>query len=65
MDAKDRIKIYAEKRAEKFNFKHKLQTFKVGELVLLKALNVGRKRIIPVSYTHLDVYKRQLSYLFI
>ena len=42
LDAKDRIKKYAEQRIEKFNCEHKLQTFKVSELVLLKALNVGR-----------------------
>ena len=37
-----RDRKYAEQGTEKFNSEHKLQTFKVGELVLLKALNVGR-----------------------
>ena len=29
----------------------------------LKKLQQERHRLIPVSYTHLDVYKRQLLYL--
>ena len=33
-----------------------LITFEAGEAVTLPAMNVG---VIPVSYTHLDVYKRQ------
>ena len=31
-----------QERTEKFNKEHKLLTFKVGEMVLLKLLNVGR-----------------------
>ena len=67
-------------------YKRQLLTFKVGEMVLLKSLNVGRSEdntavkffrlyngsfllseqvskntyiVTTVSYTHLDVYKRQ------
>ena len=32
----------ANKRMEEFNAMHKLQTFRVGEIVLLKAHNVGK-----------------------
>ena len=42
LDAKERIKKFAEQRTEKFNSEHKLQSFTVGELILLRALNVGR-----------------------
>ena len=33
LDAKERIKKLAEQRTEKFNSEHKLQTYRVGELV--------------------------------
>ena len=40
-DAKERIRKFAGQRSEKFNADHKLQSFRVGELILLKALNVS------------------------
>ena len=42
LEARRRIKKSAEERTEKFNAEHKLLTFKIGEIVLQKALNVGR-----------------------
>ena len=41
LDAKERIRKFAEQRTEKFNSEHKLQSFRVGELILLKASNVS------------------------
>ena len=37
----ERIRKLASKRSKEFNATHKLQTFTVGKLVLLKAHNVG------------------------
>ena len=43
IEARTRIKRCAEERTEKFNADHKLVTFKTGEKVLLRALNVGNR----------------------
>ena len=43
LEARRRIKKCAEERTEKFNADHKLVTFKTGEKVLLRALNVGHR----------------------
>ena len=39
-----RIRKVANKRTEEFNATHKLRTFRVREIVLLKAHNVGKTR---------------------
>ena len=41
LDAKERIRKFAEQRSEKFNSDYKLQSFRAGELILLKALSVS------------------------
>ena len=43
IEARKRIKKCAEERTENFNADHKLVTFKIGERVLLRALNVGHR----------------------
>lgn len=43
IEAHKRIKNYADARTEKYNTEHKLVGFKVGERILLKALNVGHR----------------------
>ena len=43
IEAKKRIKKCTEERTEKCNADHKLVTFKIGERVLLRALNVGHR----------------------
>ena len=40
--ADERMCKVAKKRSEEFNATHKLQTFRVGKLVLLNAYNVGK-----------------------
>ena len=42
LEARRCIKKITDERMEKFNAEHKLLSFKVGEMVLLKALNVCR-----------------------
>ena len=70
--ANRRIMEKDNKRIERFNRTHKLQKFNVGEKVLLKTNPIGKRidntakeffRLYdgPVSYTHLDVYKRQIK----
>ena len=43
LEARRRIKKCAEELTEKFNAEHKLVSFKTGESVLLRALNVARR----------------------
>ena len=38
----------------------KEQAAKVGELIAKKAQEAGITTVVSVSYTHLDVYKRQV-----
>ena len=35
----------------------------IGHIVFLSLIGVERNPIVPVSYTHLDVYKRQVYIL--
>ena len=44
------------KLAKEAQLAEKFKALYNGEVV-----NTGEKRLVPVSYTHLDVYKRQAS----
>ena len=46
--------------ASKARYEADLKRFKAAEIAKTEAENLEIVRIIPVSYTHLDVYKRQL-----
>ena len=45
------------------SLKNALSIMYSKEDILFKALNVNEHRVEPVSYTHLDVYKRQFRYV--
>ena len=63
MCIRDRIKVTGKKLDQKIYYRHSDYVGGMKETTLKEMLNKHPERVIAVSYTHLDVYKRQVSAL--